>query len=171
MPRLKAKPRLRIGIDLRPPLAGEGPDQCLRVSPALRPIAMSRAQFDCLRTYFPGWRDARRLPGLLHDWVNTSRRELKKGVAAQPLRVLAVETGHGILYFRYFPRGDDGGVVLHIMEQPIGRSGWPGTTSLSPREREVLYWIAQGKREEEIGIILGLARKTVGKHIEHVMRP
>lgn len=123
MPRLKAKLRPQIGIDLRPPLAGEGPDQCLRVSPALRPIAMSRAQFDCLRTYSPGRRDARRLPGLLHDWVNTSRRELKKGVAGRPLRVLAVEAAHGILYFRYFPESADGTLLLRIMEQPIGRSG------------------------------------------------
>lgn len=84
---------------------------------------MSRAQFDCLRTYSPGRRDARRLPGLLHDWVNTSRRELKKGVAGRPLRVLAVEAAHGILYFRYFPESADGTLLLRIMEQPIGRSG------------------------------------------------
>lgn len=52
---------------------------------------------------------------------------------------------------------------------PIRLHRWPGTTGLSPREREVLHWVAQGKRDEEIGIILGLARKTVGKHIEHIL--
>ena len=150
-------------------LPGDGPGQRLMLSPALRPIAMSRAQFDRLQTYFPGWCHAGRLPGLVHEWVNASRRELKKGFAAQSLRVLAVRAAHSVLYFRYFPEPGGSTVVLRIMEQHIGPAGWRETTGLSPREREVLHWIAQGKRDEEIGIILGLARKTVGKHIEHVL--
>jgi DNA-binding NarL/FixJ family response regulator len=40
---------------------------------------------------------------------------------------------------------------------------------LSPREAEVLLWIAQGKSNEEIGIILGPARNTVKKHVLHLL--
>jgi DNA-binding NarL/FixJ family response regulator len=40
---------------------------------------------------------------------------------------------------------------------------------LSPREAEVLLWIAQGKNNEEIGIILGVARNTVKKHVLHLL--
>jgi len=41
---------------------------------------------------------------------------------------------------------------------------------LSPREAEVLLWIAQGKNNEEIGIILGASRNTVKKHVLHLLK-
>ena len=40
---------------------------------------------------------------------------------------------------------------------------------LSPREAQVLLWIAQGKNNEEIGIILGASRNTIKKHVLHVL--
>jgi DNA-binding CsgD family transcriptional regulator len=40
---------------------------------------------------------------------------------------------------------------------------------LTPRECEVLGWIAQGKRDAEIAAILGCAARTVGKHVEHLL--
>lgn len=39
---------------------------------------------------------------------------------------------------------------------------------LTPREAEVLLWIAQGKSNSEIGIILGMAEKTVKVHVGHI---
>jgi len=40
---------------------------------------------------------------------------------------------------------------------------------LSPREAQVLLWIAQGKNNEEIGLILGASRNTIKKHVLHVL--
>lgn len=40
---------------------------------------------------------------------------------------------------------------------------------LSPRESEVLLWIAQGKANEEIGLILGTSRNTIKKHVLHIL--
>jgi DNA-binding NarL/FixJ family response regulator len=40
---------------------------------------------------------------------------------------------------------------------------------LSPRESEVLLWIAQGKNNEEIGIILGASRNTIKKHVVRIL--
>jgi DNA-binding NarL/FixJ family response regulator len=40
---------------------------------------------------------------------------------------------------------------------------------LSPRQAEVLLWIAQGKTNEEIGIILGASRNTIKKHVLRVL--
>ncbi len=40
---------------------------------------------------------------------------------------------------------------------------------LSPREAEVLLWIAQGKSNEEIGVILGASRNTIKKHVLHLL--
>ena len=39
---------------------------------------------------------------------------------------------------------------------------------LTPREAEVLFWLAQGKTNPEISGILGAATATVKKHVEHV---
>ncbi len=43
------------------------------------------------------------------------------------------------------------------------------TLGLSPRQAEVLLWIAQGKSNEEIGIILGISRNTIKKHVLHLL--
>jgi len=40
---------------------------------------------------------------------------------------------------------------------------------LSPREAQVLLWIAQGKNNEEIGLILGASRNTIKKHVLRVL--
>lgn len=39
---------------------------------------------------------------------------------------------------------------------------------LTPREAEVLLWVAQGKTNAEVAIILGMVESTVKKHLEHV---
>jgi len=40
--------------------------------------------------------------------------------------------------------------------------------SLTPREREVLSWLARGKSNAQIGEILGISASTVSKHLEHI---
>jgi DNA-binding CsgD family transcriptional regulator len=42
--------------------------------------------------------------------------------------------------------------------------------SLTPRELDVLTWAAQGKSAWEIGVILGIAKRTVDEHIHTAMR-
>ena len=39
---------------------------------------------------------------------------------------------------------------------------------LTPREAEVLFWVAQGKTSPEIAIIVGNAPATVKKHVENI---
>ena len=41
-------------------------------------------------------------------------------------------------------------------------------TSLTPREREVLQWVAAGKTDRDIAQILGISPRTVHKHLQHV---
>lgn len=49
--------------------------------------------------------------------------------------------------------------------EPVSRLS---TASLTPRETEVLSWIAKGKTNRDVGEILGLSPRTVNKHLEHV---
>ena len=39
---------------------------------------------------------------------------------------------------------------------------------ISPREAEVLLWVAQGKSNADIGTILGLSLATVKRHMLHI---
>lgn len=39
---------------------------------------------------------------------------------------------------------------------------------LTPRENEVLRWLAHGKTDAEIAALLGLSPRTVQKHLEHI---
>ena len=48
-------------------------------------------------------------------------------------------------------------------ENPLGSLG------LTPREAEVLNWIAQGKSNYEIGVILSACTRTICKHVEHIL--
>jgi len=40
---------------------------------------------------------------------------------------------------------------------------------LTPREAEVLFWLSEGKTNAEIGLVLNSARRTVEKHVEHIL--
>jgi DNA-binding NarL/FixJ family response regulator len=50
-----------------------------------------------------------------------------------------------------------------LAENPLGSLG------LTPRETEVLTWIAQGKTNYEIGVILRACTGTICKHVEHIL--
>ena len=43
-----------------------------------------------------------------------------------------------------------------------------GPGRLTPRENEVLHWLARGKTDAEIAALLGLSPRTVQKHLEHI---
>jgi len=42
------------------------------------------------------------------------------------------------------------------------------SASLTPRETEVLTWLAKGKTNRDIADILGMSHRTVNKHLEHI---
>ncbi len=42
------------------------------------------------------------------------------------------------------------------------------TAALTPRETEVLSWVAKGKTNRDVADILGMSPRTVNKHLEHV---
>lgn len=50
------------------------------------------------------------------------------------------------------------------------RFGWDGPCPLTPRQREALAFMATGKTDWEIGVILGIAQKTASNHLEAVRK-
>ncbi|MDQ8155160.1 MAG: response regulator transcription factor [Gemmatimonadota bacterium] len=54
--------------------------------------------------------------------------------------------------------------------QDVNPPAPPGTDVLSPREREVLRFIAQGRANKEIGAQLGISTRTVEAHRQALMK-
>jgi DNA-binding response OmpR family regulator len=48
------------------------------------------------------------------------------------------------------------------------RHGRLDDAALTPRETEVLAWLAKGKTNRDIADILGMSHRTVNKHLEHI---
>ena len=40
---------------------------------------------------------------------------------------------------------------------------------LTPRESRVAFWLARGKTNREIGLILNMGSRTAEKHVEHIL--
>ncbi|HEU4572753.1 MAG TPA: response regulator transcription factor [Candidatus Limnocylindrales bacterium] len=59
------------------------------------------------------------------------------------------------------------GIARELVGPPPGRQGT--AFGLSPREREVLGLIAQGRTNREIGERLFISQKTVGVHVGNIL--
>jgi DNA-binding NarL/FixJ family response regulator len=78
----------------------------------------------------------------------------------------------GDLVARRFSEPGRDDLQMFVLEE---RGSPPGPSSLmklglTAREAEVLYWIAQGKSNPDIAVILGASVRTVHKHVEHIFQ-
>jgi DNA-binding NarL/FixJ family response regulator len=58
--------------------------------------------------------------------------------------------------------------LLNAEAQDGARSSRLADAALTPRETEVLSWVAKGKTNRDVADILGMSPRTVNKHLEHV---
>ena len=58
--------------------------------------------------------------------------------------------------------------LLLLEEKPIETTATLDQYQLTPREIDVLRWVAKGKTNRDIGEILGMSPRTVNKHLEHI---
>jgi DNA-binding CsgD family transcriptional regulator len=58
------------------------------------------------------------------------------------------------------------------LRQPASAGSHPSragaTAPLTPRERDVIAWLAAGKTDRDIGAILGCSHRTVQKHLQRI---
>jgi DNA-binding response OmpR family regulator/DNA-binding CsgD family transcriptional regulator len=93
------------------------------------------------------------------------------GMAGQPGTgaTLIGESGEQSLYARSLGAVGLGEHMLLLDVRVRGESSTRiAGAQLTPREAEVLSWLAKGKTNRDIGDILGLSPRTVNKHLEHV---
>jgi DNA-binding NarL/FixJ family response regulator len=59
-------------------------------------------------------------------------------------------------------------LLLRIAAPGAAGANRMATVALTPRETEVLSWLAKGKTNRDIADILGMSPRTVNKHLEHI---
>ena len=99
------------------------------------------------------------LPASIEGHVRRLRR-LQQTAELPPLR-----RGRAVLRLK-FAQHPQSGRFLIIVEETNGPA--PEET-LTPREREILEWLGQGKGNPEIGLILGISLHTVKRHVEKIL--
>jgi DNA-binding CsgD family transcriptional regulator len=119
-----------------------------------------------------GLRPGVSLPTTLAAWLGRTRRGAPAGA------VLTLRQGTRRFTLRALPAVEDGGWLLYVSEcaaaaatRAAGECREPAPVTpaaLSPREREVLDWVAAGKSDAQTAAILGISARTVQKHLEHV---
>lgn len=123
-----------------------------------------------LKEYF-GWQQnsSFQLPDKLWRWVR-QQRELQDTEAAlgNTRPPLSVERLGASLMVRFI-QNTAHNVTLLLSEQRRLQADSFSDFGLTPREREVLLWISEGKSNPEIGLILGISARTVEKHVERLL--
>lgn len=111
--------------------------------------------------YFPESTGTNRLPATLVAWTDGEHR--------QPWRQ---ETPDTRLEIRLFTESTSCRSFMLTLEEISLHTDSPASLralGLTTREAEVLYWIAHGKTNPEIALILEAALNTVKKHVQNIL--
>ncbi len=149
--------------------------------------------------FLPCWHRAEGAPALIAttgyehpgegDWYWVPKRQLS-ACDLEPMEyrfggVVLVITSHIVPIILEGRFHGAVGVDQRAPGSPVRESGGPGRSrqratatavqadrlaALSPREREVFHWLAQGKANEEIATILGISPHTVKNHLDHIFQ-
>ena len=105
----------------------------------------------------------------LEDPVAPGRRPASVEPALAPGASIAIGTATGMrLSVRNLGAAALGETMLLFAIQREGPAARLADAALTPRETEVLSWLAKGKTNRDIGEILGTSPRTVNKHLEHI---
>jgi DNA-binding CsgD family transcriptional regulator len=125
----------------------------------------------CFESFFPQEKPFHvGLPATVERWV---RREIAafgiSELAVRPPHSLHVRLGERSLQIRLATTIDRTVNVLFLRaEDPTLELAKLSAFELGARTTEVLYWLAKCKKNEEIGIILGMAPETVKTHLKAI---
>ena len=108
-------------------------------------------------------------PASLCDWVR-ARVSPAGATAPEAADTWTCVTGTRRLHCSLHPASAEDEWLLVLTESSNGAAieALSLQFRLTAREAEVLYWVAHGKTNRDIGDILGTRPKTITKHLEHV---
>jgi DNA-binding CsgD family transcriptional regulator len=152
---------LTTGIDsVRVGLIVLGEDRGIR-------LATSRAR-QLVAAYFDvGSRGTDVLPPALEGWVRHQEMSGRADEVLRPRVPYVVERDDRRLIVRLV--GEHPRRLLIFSEEGLGVERQAlEALRLTPREAEVLAWLAAGKRDQEIALILAISPRTVQHHLERL---
>jgi DNA-binding NarL/FixJ family response regulator len=115
------------------------------------------------------WLAAADGPGLAGLAGQAGRADASPEAASAVLCRQAAADGRTLLARRLGDIGMGEAMWLLSLQRPgEAAASRLATAALTPRETEVLSWVAKGKTNRDVGDILGLSPRTVNKHLEHV---
>lgn len=139
-----------------------------------RPSELTADIARLLARYFPAARReiaAGGLPEPMRGWIRVSLAALRQSPPLHPLFCLSTEGPGGRLFARLFPGPAGSPTIVRLTEAVHHPSVMAlRTHGLTERQCEVLHWLMAGKRNSEIGAILGASERTISTHVEALLR-
>ena len=158
-----------MGIKLE--AIGEGLDAMRRAVILAGPDGQVHWQSELAREwlgeFFPEAQPTGRLPLSLSNWLSEIQ---KSPPAGRPIfsEFQAPARGDCRLLI-YCGQSGTGDFVLALIRERMKVDATAAASfGLTPREAEILFWISEAKTRPEIGAILGVSWRTIGKHMEHL---
>ncbi|NCD34938.1 MAG: LuxR family transcriptional regulator [Spartobacteria bacterium] len=102
----------------------------------------------------------------LCEWLRGRIRQYPWMDDRESRRVLHMACGRPVVTVHF---SGDSQERYRVFFAVINISGPPDHYGMTDREKDVLRWVCQGKRNEEIAVILGISPFTVRNHVEKVL--
>jgi DNA-binding CsgD family transcriptional regulator len=143
---------------------------CAIVTPRMRIKWATTSADKLLQRYWPAHTGVKtQLPPQIHQWLTMCRKQMgPKGKSPIiKLAPLTINRPSACLTVRLIRNCTLSALLFEelLLELP---ADFLVAHGLTPREAEVLRWIAQGKSSLEIARILNISDRTVSKHLERV---
>lgn len=135
-----------------------------------QPHDLTRQCQSWLSNYFPSEGKRSGLPAPVCDWINKSRTARRQPTIAERVPPLKVTRPEGSLELRFLADADGDELLLICEKQSPFSPEALKPLGISPREAEVFRWVAEGKTDEEIGVILSMSAHTAHKHVQNILK-
>jgi DNA-binding CsgD family transcriptional regulator len=108
------------------------------------------------------------LPETIDRWIKQFDSDVKNGELKSSPQPLKIEIQNAVLTVRLMFNPATGETTLMLEEKSFHPQRLFEHLPVTPREAEVLFWVAQGKTDAEIALICGISARTVQKHIGNI---
>lgn len=105
------------------------------------------------------------LPVAVRDWLQHGREVFRRGGLPQAIQPMVVNRFPWRLKVVLARRPMFAGALVILALSPMTAMN---ASSLSPREREVMMWVHEGKTNDEIAAILGNRVSTIKSHLKNI---
>jgi len=158
---------VRLGYDARPTPTGEE---------LLERLGRDRPVLAIVEIELPGHANGLEVMRQLHDEFGGDLPV----ILVSAVRIDAFDRATGLMLGAddYLSKPLDGGELLARVKRSLRRSapvtngngnGHRDDSNLSPRERQILSLLAEGRTQSQIATVLVISSKTVATHIQHIL--